>query len=229
MEMVTENVDIARADAKSNSKSGDPRRWLRWLLMPSIIIVAIAFVRLPAVLGVTVVVAITIEVTLSGFPSRRVMYACSLAVLLFASVFTLGIVGHTKSVPGAVSAMFSQGGEYGVVVTGDEVPSGDIMALIHKGDFERLLIARTTEEPGSVYMVAVELTYRTQSILGIAALPPVADAIDSKLVISDYRQHLRGGIVGRVVFPITLVLGALPLACLVYVDRKNLFGRRIHR
>ena len=71
----------------------------------------------------------------------------------------------------------------------------------------------------------VELTYRTQSILGISALQPVADAIDSNLVVSDYRQYLRGGIMGRVMFPITLVLGALPLACLVYGDRKSLFGR----
>jgi len=115
--------------------------------------------------------------------------------------------------------------EYCVIVTCDEARSGDLMAIVHKGDFERILGQEWNEDN----QYPVELTYRTESILGISALPPVADAIDSKRVISDYRESLRGGIVGRVMFPITLVLGALPLAYLVYKDRKNLFGRRIHR
>jgi hypothetical protein len=220
--MVTETTEVPLTDAKSNSESGDLRIWLRWLLLPSIIIVAVSFSRVMAVFGAAVVLAISIELILSRFPSRRVMYACALAVLLFAGVFTLGIVGHTKSVPSAVTGMFSQSGEYGVIVTGDEATSGDLMALVHKGDFYRIL----GQEWNEYNQCPVELTYRTQSILGISALPPVADAIDSRLVISDYREYFRGGIVGRVVFPITLVLGALPLAYLVYKDRKNLSRKR---
>ena len=152
------------------------------------------------------------------------MYACSLAVLLFAAVFTVGIVGHTKSVPSTVTGLFVQGGDFGVMLTGEEGTGGDMIALVRKGDFHRILNRGGMQESGIEQ--TVELTYRTQSILGITALPPVADAIDSKLVISDYREPLRGGIVGRVVLPATLVLGALPLACLVYGDRKNLFSRR---
>jgi hypothetical protein len=226
---VTENVDVAHADAKSNSKSGDPRRWLRWLLLPSMIIVAISFSRATTVFIVVVVLAISIEFILSRFSSRRVMYACSVAVLLLAGVFTLGIVGHTKSVPSAVTGMASQDSfgpeDYSVIVTCDEAKSGNLMAIVHKGDFYRILGQEWDENN----QYPVELTYRTESILGIWALPPVVDAIDSRRVISDYRQNLRGGIVGRVVFPITLVLGALPLAYLVYKDRKNLFSRRIRR
>ena len=222
---MTEIAEIAHAD----SKSDDPRRWLRGLLLASILTVAFSFTRVLPVFAAAVVLAISIYLILSRFPSRRVMYACSLAVLLFAGVFTLGIVGHTKSVPSAVTGMGSQGGfgpeEYFVIVTCDEATSGDLMAIVHKGDFERILGQEWNEDN----QYPVELTYRTESILGISALPPVADAIDSKRVISDYRESLRGGIVGRVVFPITLGLGALPLACLVYGDRKNLFGRRIRR
>ncbi|MCX6000221.1 MAG: hypothetical protein NTU41_11740 [Chloroflexi bacterium] len=229
--MVTENAEIAHADAKSNSKSGDLRRWLRGLLLPSILIVAVSFGHVMAVFGAAVVLAISIELILSRFPSRRVMYACSLAVLLFAGVFTLGIVGHTKSVPSSVTGMFSQDGwwfgseDYCVIVTCDEARSGDVMAIVHRGDYERILSQDWNEDN----QYPVELTYRTESILGISGLPPVAEAIDSKRVISDYRDSLRGGIVGRVVFPITLVLGALPLAYLVYKDRKDLFGRRSRR
>ena len=224
---MTENVEIAHADAKSNPKSGDPRKWFRWLLLPSIIIVAISFSRVTTVFIVAVVLAVSIELILSRFASRRVMYACSLAVLLFACVFTFGIVGHTKSVPSTVTGLFINGGDFGVMLTGEEGTGGDMIALIHKGDFHRILTRRGMEESGNEYMV--ELTYRTQSILGISALQPVVDAIDSKLVVSDYRQYLRGGVMGRVMLPITLVLGALPLACLVYGDRKNFFGRRIRR
>jgi hypothetical protein len=229
MDMVTE---ITPVDAKSNSKSDDPRRWLRGLLLASILTVAFSFTRVLPVFVAAVVLAVSIYLILSRFPSRRVMYACSLAVLLFAGVFTLGIVGHTKSVPSAVTGMGSQGGfgpeEYFVIVTCDEATSGDLMAIVHKGDFDRILMQRLATSDASQDQV-VEVTYRTESILGISALPPVADAIDSKLVISDYRESLRGGIVGRVMFPITLVLGALPLAYLVYKDRKDLFGRRIRR
>jgi len=226
---VAENAEIAHADAKSDSKSDDPCRWLRGLLGASILIVAVSFTRVLPVFAVAVVLAVSIYLILSRFPSRRVMYACSLAVLLFAGVFTLGIVGHTKSIASAVTGMSSQSSfgpeEYCVIVTCDEARSGDLMAIVHKGDFERILGQEWNEDN----QYPVELTYRTESILGISALPPVADAIDSKRVISDYRESLRGGIVGRVMFPITLVLGALPLAYLVYKDRKNLFGRRIHR
>ena len=226
---MAENAEIAHADAKSDSKSDDPCRWLRGLLGASILIVAVSFTRVLPVFAVAVVLAVSIYLILSRFPSRRVMYACSLSVLLFAGVFTLGIVGHTKSVASAVTGMSSQSSfgpeEYCVIVTCDEARSGDLMAIVHKGDFERILGQEWNEDN----QYPVELTYRTESILGISALPPVADAIDSKRVISDYRESLRGGIVGRVMFPITLVLGALPLAYLVYKDRKNLFGRRIHR
>jgi len=226
---VAENAEIAHADAKSDSKSDDPYRWLRGLLGASILIVAVSFTRVLPVFAVAVVLAVSIYLILSRFPSRRVMYACSLAVLLFAGVFTLGIVGHTKSIASAVTGMSSQSSfgpeEYCVIVTCDEARSGDLMAIVHKGDFERILGQEWNEDN----QYPVELTYRTESILGISALPPVADAIDSKRVISDYRESLRGGIVGRVMFPITLVLGALPLAYLVYKDRKNLFGRRIRR
>lgn len=226
---MAENAEIAHADAKSDSKSDDPCRWLRGLLGASILIVAVSFTRVLPVFAVAVVLAVSIYLILSRFPSRRVMYACSLAVLLFAGVFTLGIVGHTKSIASAVTGMSSQSSfgpeEYCVIVTCDEARSGDLMAIVHKGDFERILGQEWNEDN----QYPVELTYRTESILGISALPPVADAIDSKRVISDYRESLRGGIVGRVMFPITLVLGALPLAYLVYKDRKNLFGRRIHR
>ncbi|MDD1652893.1 MAG: hypothetical protein LUO86_07650 [Methanomicrobiales archaeon] len=228
MEMVAENTEIAHADARSDSKSGDPPRWLRWLLLPSIIIVAISFSRVTTVFIVAVVLAISIELILSRFRSRRVMYACSLAVLLFAAVFTVGIVGHTKSVPSTVTGLLVQGGDFGVMLTGEEGTGGDMIALVRKGDFQRILSGREgLGESGNEYVV--ELTYRTQSILGVSALQPVVDAIDSKLVVSDYRQYLRGGITGRVMFPITLVLGVLPLACLVCWDRKNLFGRRIPR
>ena len=227
--MVTE---IAPADAKSNSKSDDPRRWLRGLLLASIIIVAFSFLHVVAVVVAAVVLAVAIELILSRFPSRRVMYACSLAVLLFVGVFTFGIVGHTKSIPAAVTGMFSQSSlgpeEYGVILTGDEATSDGLMAIVHKGDFERILWQGYLSSDASQPQF-VELTYRNESILGIADLPPVANAIDSKLVISDYKEPLRGGIVGRVMFPITLVLGALPLAYLVYKDRKTLFGRRIRR
>ena len=226
---MAENAEIAHADAKSDSKSDDPCRWLRGLLGASILIVAVSFTRVLPVFAVAVVLAVSIYLILSRFPSRRIMYACSLAVLLFAGVFTLGIVGHTKSIASAVTGMSSQSSfgpeEYCVIVTCDEARSGDLMAIVHKGDFERILGQEWNEDN----QYPVELTYRTESILGISALPPVADAIDSKRVISDYRESLRGGIVGRVMFPITLVLGALPLAYLVYKDRKNLFGRRIRR
>ena len=226
---MTEIAEIAHADTKSNSKSDDPRRWLRGLLLASILIVAVSFLGVLAVFAAAAVLAVSIYLILSRFPSKRVMYACSLAVLLFACVFTLGIVGHTKSVLSAVTGMGSQGGfgpeEYFVIVTCDEATSGDLMAIVHKGDFERILGQEWNEDN----QYPVELTYRTESILGISALPPVAEAIDSKRVISDYREYLRSGIVGRVVFPITLVLGALPLAYLVYKDRKDLFGRRIRR
>lgn len=226
---MAENAEIAHADAKPNSRSDDPRRWLRGLLLASILIVACSFTRVLPVFVAAVVLAVAIYLILSRFPSRRVMYACSLAVLLFACVFTLGIVGHTKSVASAVTGMSSQSSfgpeEYCVIVTCDESRSGDLMAIVHKGDFERILGQEWNEDN----QYPVELTYRTESILGISALPPVAEAIDSKRVISDYRESLRGGIVGRVMFPITLVLGALPLAYLVYKDRKNLFGRRIRR
>jgi len=226
---VAENAEIAHADAKSNPKSGDSRRWLRWLLLPSILLVAFSFERVLAVYVAAWVLVVSIELILIRFPSRRVMYACSVAVLLFVGVFTLGVVGHTKSVPSAVTGMASQDWlgleDYSVIVTCDEAKSGNLMAIVHKGDFERILGQQWNEDN----QYPVELTYRTESILGISALPPVADAVDSRRVISDYRENLRGGIVGRVVFPITLVLGALPLAYLVYSDRKNLFGRRIHR
>jgi len=227
--MVTENAEIAHVDAKSNPKSGDSRRWLRWLLLPSILLVAFSFQRVLAVYVAAWVLVVTIELILNRFPSRRVMYACSVAVLLFVGVFTLGIVGHTKSVPSAVTGMASQDWlgleDYSVIVTCDEAKSGNLMAIVHKGDFYRILGQEWNENN----QYPVELTYRAESILGISALPPVADAIDSRRVISDYRENLRGGIVGRVVFPITLVLGALPLAYLVYRDRKNLIGTRIRR
>jgi len=225
--MVTENAGIAHADAKSNLKSGDSRRWLRWLLWPGIVLVAFSFQPVLAVYITAWVLVVSIELILNRFPSRRVMYACSVAALLFVGVFTLGIVGHTKTVPSAVTGMGIQDWlgleDHSMIVTCDEAKSGNLMAIVHKGDFYRILGQEWDENN----QCPVELTYRSESILGISALPPVADAIDSRQVISDYREHLRGGIVGRAVFPITLVLGTLPLAYLVYRDRKNLFGRRI--
>lgn len=227
--MVTDTTEVPVTNAKSDSRSGNWHTWLSRLSLPAIIVVTFSYIHHVGIVVAALALIVSVEVIARRFPNRRVMYACSLAVLLFAGIFTLGIVGHTKSVPSAVTGMSSQGGfgpeEYCVSVTCDEAKSGNLMAIVHKGDFERILRQEWNEDN----QYPVELTYRTESILGISALPPVADAIDSKRVISDYREYLRGGILGRVVFPITLVLGALPLAYLVYKDRKDLFSRRIRR
>jgi hypothetical protein len=224
--MATETAEVPVANAKSDSRSGNWHTWLSRLSLPAIMLVAYSYIHHVGIVVASLVLIVSVVFILRRSPSRRVMYACSLAVLLFAGVFTLGIVGDTKSVPSAVTGMWSQGGfgpeEYGVSVTCDEAGGGKLMAVIRKGDFNRMLGQEWNENN----QYPVELTYRTQSILGILSLPPVADAIDSRLVISDYREYLRGGITGRVVSPLTLVLGALSLSYLVYKDRKNLFGKR---
>lgn len=158
------------------------------------------------------------------------MFACSFVVLLFVGVFTFGIVGDAKSVPSAVTAMWSQRSgvgpeQYCVDVTCSEASSGELSAILRKGDWEVLL----REWVGTDNPIPVELTYCTQSILGIVSLPPIADSINSKLVIVDRTQFPRGGILGRVVLPVQLVLGALPLIYVVYKDRRELSGRLVHR
>lgn len=227
---MTERDGIAQAHAKSNPESADRLRWLRWLLVLSVSVVAWSFGRNVALLVAAIVLLVTIEVIVSRFPSRRVMYACSLAVLLFAGVFTVGVVGDTRTIPSAVTGMWSQGGfgpeEYCVDVTCSEASSGKLSAILRKGDWERILHQSSIS---AVNPYPVELTYRTQSVLGISSLQPVADAVDSRLVLTDYRQYLRGGIVGRVALPVTLILGVLPLAYLLYKDGRGLVDREIRR
>jgi hypothetical protein len=222
----TERSETGHAAAKSNRQSGDRFRWFPLSFFPSLAVVGLSFVQNAAISVAAAVMLASIGLIVSRFPNRHVMYGCSLAVLLFAGIFTLGIVGDTKSVPSEVTAMWSSGGgfgpdEYCVDVTCSEASGGKLSAFLRKGDWERIM---REDWSGTDDPCPVELTYRTQSILDIASLEPVAEAIDSKLVIADRRQFPRGGILGRVALPVTLILAVLPLAYLVYKDRRELFG-----
>jgi hypothetical protein len=222
----TERSEIADADAKSNPETGNRFRWFPLLFVPSVAVVGLSFVQHAAISVAATAMLASIALIVSRFPNRHVMYGCSLAVLLFAGIFTLGIVGDTKTVPSAVTAMWISGNgfgldEYCVEVTCSEASGGKLSAFLRKGDWERIM---REDWSGTDDPCPVELTYRTQSILDIASLEPVADAIDSKLVIADRRQLPRGGILGRIAPAVTLILAVLPLAYLVYKDRRELFG-----
>jgi hypothetical protein len=223
----TERSETGHAAAKSNRQSGDRFRWFPLTFCPSLAVVSLSFVQHAAIWVAATAMLASIPLFVSRFPNRHVVYGCSLAVLLFAGIFTLGIVGDTKTVPSAVTAMWiSHAGfgpdEYCVDVTCSEASGGKLSAVLRKGDWERIM---REDWSGTDDPCPVELTYRTQSILDIASLEPVADAIDSNLVIADRRQLPRGGILGRIAPTVTLILAVLPLAYLVYKDRRELFGR----
>jgi hypothetical protein len=219
--MASDTAGVPITKAKVDSRPLNRHKWLSRLSLPAVMLITYSFLHHVWIMVTALVLIVCVALILHFIPTRRAMYACSLAVLIFTAVFTLGIVGHAETVPGTVTTMWSQGEEYGVGVTYGGANGDKVMAVVRKGDFYRM-----QEQWKEDDQYSVELTYRTQSVLGISSLPPLADAIDSKLVISDYRAYLRGGITGRVVLPLTVVLGVVPLAYLVYKDRENLLTRR---
>jgi len=150
---------------------------------------------------------------LSG--SKRVPWAWSLALLLFVLVCTAGVTSSPKTVPSMKTGQWSHGGSlpwnrYGVAVTCDESKDGRLPAYLHRGDFFAL-----------VGQDNVELTYRSESVLGLWDIGLAVDSINSKTVLSGGSRGFHGGVVDKVSSSLAIVFGVLPLAYLTYEHYKG--------
>lgn len=155
---------------------------------------------------------------------RQVMYACSVALLVVALALTVGVQTRTRTASGMVTDVWVDDTSFlfwdawVVTVTCGEAEVGELMPLLREEDWGAIWAQRVNGQD------EVDLTYRLESVLGIWDLKPVADTVNSKLVLAGDSREYRGGLLGRLQFAVTLLLGAAPLAYLVFKDRKRLLS-----
>ena len=181
----------------------------------------------PTLLLATVAIAVFQDVLWRHRPTA-VRYACSVAVLLVALVLTVGVRSETRQALGTVTGvLWDNQAPYfffwdttAINIDCEYPERQSFVPVLRAADWDAI------RSPSQSGRVEVELTYRLESVLGIWDLSPVADTVNTKMVLEGSGASHRGGLLGRLRIPTTLVVGVAPLAYLAYVNRKNLFEIR---